>query len=200
MVAAVHPGPALPEPVRSIQEAFAGKVGVASEFRGAWAIEVDKDALPGVVGHCRDRLGFDYLVDLCAVDRFGEEPRFEVVYELSKFGEKPPHLRLRVRVSEEAEEVPTLSGLYGGADWMEREVYDMHGIKFAGHPDLRRILMWEGYPYFPLRKDFPLEGKETDLPGQAFSEVAPLEGGPFVTSPADHMHDREPRARPPELP
>jgi NADH-quinone oxidoreductase subunit C len=85
------------------------------------------------------------------------------------------------------------------ANWHEREIYDMMGIRFSGHPDLRRILMWEGYPYFPLRKDFPLAGKPTDLPGVAFTKPAPLEGGPFVTvaSGEDAIH-REPRVRNPE--
>ena len=75
----------------------------------------------------------------------------------------------------------------------------MMGIRFSGHPDLRRILMWEGYPYFPLRKDFPLAGKPTDLPGVAFTKVTPLEGGPFVTLPSSSdAITREPRVREPE--
>ena len=80
----------------------------------------------------------------------------------------------------------------------------MMGLKFNGHPDLRRILMWEGYPYYPLRKDFPLEGRESSMPGEAFSRPAPLEGGPFVAVPIVHAPAkgdapatlREPRAKP----
>jgi NADH-quinone oxidoreductase subunit C len=76
----------------------------------------------------------------------------------------------------------------------------MMGIRFANHPDLRRILMWDGYPYFPLRKDFPLEGKPSDMPEVAFSDRAPLAGGPFVTSPnPGGTKDREPRAHPADL-
>jgi NADH-quinone oxidoreductase subunit C len=72
----------------------------------------------------------------------------------------------------------------------------MMGIRFKDHPDLRRIIMWEGYPYFPLRKDFPLEGKETDMPDVAFSRKAPMEGGPFVTNPGKATtSEREPRSR-----
>ena len=84
-------------------------------------------------------------------------------------------------------------------NWHEREVYDLMGIRFSGHPDLRRILMWEGYPYHPLRKDFPLAGKPTDLPGVAFTKVTPMEGGPFVTLPiSSDSIAREPRVRVPE--
>ena len=108
-------------------------------------------------------------------------------------------LRVRVEVREE-DMVPSLISVYPAANWFEREVYDMHGIKFTDHPDLRRILMWPGYPYFPLRKEFPLEGKTSEEPGFAFSEPAPLEGGPFHSAPdAEHAHEREPRANPPKL-
>ncbi len=86
------------------------------------------------------------------------------------------------------------------ANWHEREIYDMMGIKFNGHPDLRRILMWDGYPFFPLRKEFPLEGLPSDMPDVAFTKVTPMEGGPFVTVPSTATSkDREPRAHPPEL-
>jgi NADH-quinone oxidoreductase subunit C len=109
------------------------------------------------------------------------------------------HLRLRTEVSEEKSELPSVAGVWRTANWQEREVYDMMGLRFRGHPDLRRILMWEGYPYFPLRKDFPLAGKPSEMPDVAFSKPAPLEGGPFVTSAggADSIA-REPRARIPQ--
>ena len=74
-------------------------------------------------------------------------------------------------------EVPTVSKVWPTADWHEREAYDMYGLRFTGHPDLRRILMWEGYPFFPLRKDFPLGGKPSEMPDVAFSDAAPLQGG-----------------------
>jgi NADH-quinone oxidoreductase subunit C len=110
-------------------------------------------------------------------------------------------LRIKTNVSEEKSELQTVSGVWRTANWHEREIYDMMGIRFRGHPDLRRILMWEGYPYFPLRKDFPLAGKPTDVPGVAFTEPAPLEGGPFVTAPGGKdAIEREPHVRNPEDP
>ena len=96
----------------------------------------------------------------------------------------------------EDEKADSVADLWETANWHEREVYDMMGIEFNGHPDLRRILMWEGYPFFPLRKDFPLAGRQSDMPDVAFTERAPLEGGPFVTSPTgSSTAHREPRSR-----
>ena len=135
-------------------------------------------------------------MDISSVDNFGEDPRFEVVYELYSMT-LAVHLRLKLAVAEEVE-VPTVSNIWPTANWHEREVYDMMGLKFTGHPDLRRILMWDGYPFFPLRKEFPLEGLPSDMPDVAFTASAPLEGGPFVTSPSTATtKDREPRARRP---
>ena len=108
------------------------------------------------------------------------------------------HLRLKLRVSEDDPAVDTVSDIWPTANWHEREIYDMMGLRFNDHPDLRRILMWDGYPYFPLRKEFPLEGLPSDMPDVAFTSAAPLEGGPFVTQPSTATtKDREPRARRP---
>jgi NADH-quinone oxidoreductase subunit C len=105
-------------------------------------------------------------------------------------------LRLKTNVSEEKSELPTITGVWRTADWHEREIYDMMGIRFRDHPDLRRIIMWEGYPYFPLRKDFPLAGKPSEMPDVAFSKPAPMAGGPFVTiSGGSDSIAREPRVR-----
>jgi NADH-quinone oxidoreductase subunit C len=166
-----------------------------TEFRGETTLNVERAAIHDICRLAKEQLGYTYLIDLSGVDHFGEEPRFEVVYELYQF-ERGDHLRLKIRVSEDLLEVPTVSDIWSTADWHERECYDMYGIKFAGHPDLRRILMWEGYPFFPLRKDFPLGGRPSDMPDVAFSDAAPLQGGPFVTLPSTATaKDREPRAR-----
>lgn len=165
------------------------------EFRGEISVTIVPEAIKDVCRFCRDELGFDYLIDISSVDHFGEEPRYEMVYELCILSEGV-HLRLKAKVSEDNPEVATVSDIWPTADWHEREVYDMMGLRFAGHPDLRRILMWEGYPHYPLRKDFPLQGKPTDVPNVAFTDIAPLAGGPFVTVPTDGTTQvREPRAR-----
>ena len=169
-----------------------------TEFRDEISVQVPLEQIELACQICRDELGFDFLVDISSVDHFGEEPRFDIVYELYSL-EQNIHLRLKTKVSEDRLEVPTISRLWEGANWHEREIFDMMGIGFTNHPDLRRILMWDGYPYFPLRKDFPLEGKPSNMPDVAFSEVAPLAGGPFVTAPTTAgTKDREPRAHPPE--
>lgn len=169
------------------------------EFRGEITVTLaDAERVAEVCQFARDELGFDFLLDLTSVDNYGEEPRWMVVYELYSLGHHA-HLRLKTRVTEQASELPTVTGVWPTADWHEREVYDMMGIRFRGHPDLRRILMWEGYPYFPLRKDFPLAGRASEVPGLAFSEPAPQDGGPFVTAPGGRdAIEREPRARNPE--
>ena len=164
------------------------------EFRGEQTVTVTADELRAVLEYCYNELGFDFLIDISSVDNMGSEPRFEVVYELATVDDSR-HLRVKASVAD-AEDVPTVSDLWATADWHEREIYDMMGIKFSGHPDLRRILMWEGYPYYPLRKEFPLAGKPTEMPDVAFTGVAPMAGGPFVTSAgADSRVKAEPRAR-----
>ena len=185
-----------PDFLNSLSQMLGDKLQEKIEFRGESTFVIPLAELREVAKFCRDG-SFDYLLDITSVDNFGEDPRFEIVYELYSMA-LGAHLRLKLRVSEEQGEVATVSDIWPTANWHEREVYDMMGIRFAGHPDLRRILMWEGYPYFPLRKEFPLEGLPSNMPDVAFSESAPLEGGPFVTSPSTATtKDREPRARRP---
>jgi NADH-quinone oxidoreductase subunit C len=177
--------------------ALEGKFSILSkrEFRGETALTVQREDILEICRFCKESLGFDYLIDVSSVDNFGEEPRFEMVYELSSIATNE-HLRLKLSVSEDEPNVATVSGVWPTANWHEREIFDMMGIGFTGHPDLRRILMWDGYPYFPLRKDFPLAGKPSEVPEVAFTKAAPLEGGPFVTHPTSAtVKDREPRAR-----
>jgi NADH-quinone oxidoreductase subunit C len=193
------PVPTSLELAGQLREKFGDLISEPLEFRGEVTVTVsDAERIAEVCGHAKTALGFDLLLDLSSIDNYGEDPRWTVVYELSGIGHGR-HLRLKTHVGEERSRLPTVSGVWRTADWHEREAYDMMGIVFAGHPDLRRILMWEGYPYFPLRKDFPLAGKPTVLPDTAFTQPAPLEGGPFVTLPGGKdSAAREPRVRTPE--
>ncbi len=105
---------------------------------------------------------FDMLTDLFGVDNYKEKPRFEVIYFLNSLQNKA---RLAVKVGlAEGESLPTASGIWRAAEWFEREIYDMFGIRFEGHPDLRRILLDDEFEGHPLRKDFPLEGPDFDKP------------------------------------
>jgi NADH-quinone oxidoreductase subunit C len=170
-----------------------------TEFRGEITVNLlDAAQIAAVCQVAKRELGFDYLVDISSVDNYPDDPRFTVVYELYGYTHRC-HLRLKTDVSEEQSELPTVTAVWKTADWHEREIYDMMGIRFRGHPDLRRILTWEGYPYFPLRKDFPLAGKPSEVPEVAFTKPVPLEGGPFVTiAGGKDTIAREPRVRVPE--
>jgi NADH-quinone oxidoreductase subunit C len=180
-------------------KALQAKLGAAAlsvtEFRGESCVVVALDALHAALSHAKSDLGYDMLIDICSIDNSGTDPRFEMVYHLYSLSACAT-LKVKASVSEDVAEVPSVIDIWKTADWHEREVYDMMGIKFTNHPDLRRILMWDGYPHFPLRKEFPLAGKSTDVPEVAFTHPAPLAGGPFVTSAgAEGTIAREPRSR-----
>lgn len=182
------------EDVKQLREWFGAKVLETVEFRGEQSLRVELGALHEVLEKCRKNLGYEMIIDISSLDHFGDDPRFEVVYELATVDDAK-HLRVKAMVGEE-ECVPSATDIWPGADWHEREVYDMMGIPFSGHPDMRRILMWEGYPFHPLRKDFPLAGRPSEMPDLPSTGVAPLEGGPFVTcAGGEDTVRREPRAR-----
>ena len=156
-----------------------------------------------VLEFLRDTQSYDFLMDLTAVDWSAEKsPRFTVVWHLYS-STKHTYVRLAADCVSDAEPaMPTSTGLWAGADWHEREAFDMFGINFTGHPDLRRILMWDGYPYYPLRKEFPLAGLPADFHDPAITAEtktglisAPMAGGPFVATPGEPMSEAEPRAK-----
>jgi NADH-quinone oxidoreductase subunit C len=145
----------------SLGKLFGPKLQDKDEFRGETTYTIRPSDLKEVAKFCRYDLSFDYLIDITSIDNFGEEPRFEIVYELYSMT-LAVHLRLKLKISED-EAVDTISDIWPTANWHEREIYDMMGIKFKGHPDLRRILMWDGYPFFPLRSAKPRHSKAVRL-------------------------------------
>lgn len=148
-----------------LQERLGDGVLEVHRFRGDPTVLVDParilDALAAVQ---QDPWRFRMLTDLTAWDRYPQEPRFEVVYHLLSI-ERGERLRLKTRVAGPDPVLPTAVGLFRGANWFERELWDLFGIRFAGHPDLTRILMpddWEGHP---LRKDYPLTEEPVEFKG-----------------------------------
>lgn len=144
--------------VEALEKAFGEAVLGHQTFRGQLSVAVAKDRIVEVCKYCRDdeRLGFNMLADLTAADFLPKKPRFQVVYNLYSF---PKNRRLRLKAPVDVNEtIPTVEGVWKAANWLEREVYDLFGIVFEGHSDLRRILLWDGYVGHPLRKDFPLHG------------------------------------------
>ena len=153
--------------------------------------------------HLRDEETFDLLVDVTAIDHGNDaDVRFSVVLHLYSLIHKN-YLRVHVDCSDNnTPVVPSVSSVFPAANWHERETFDMFGIQFSDHPNLKRILMWDDYPYYPLRKEFPLAGIDVPLPAADVSEVtgadvepAPMMGGPFVSAGGGRMSETEPRAK-----
>lgn len=169
------------------------------------AVNVPVDEAVAVLEWLKDEQGYDFLVDVTAVDwAENASPRFTTVWHLYSTTNHT-YIRVAADCADDADPVaPTVTSLWPAADWHERETFDLMGVKFDGHPDLRRILMWDGYPHHPLRKEFPLAGIETELPDIEVAEetqakviAAPMMGGPFVASNKGEMNmtDAEPRAK-----
>jgi len=152
--------------VTDLQERFARAIVDTHDQHGDHTIVVSRDALVPLLRHCKDApaLAFDVLTDLTAVDYLkypGREdgPRFEVVYHLHSLRHNH-RLRVKVRVEEDDAVVPTAVDLWPIANWLEREVWDMFGVRFEGHPDLRRLLLYEEFVGHPLRKDYPINRRQ----------------------------------------
>jgi NADH-quinone oxidoreductase subunit C len=149
-----------------LQERLGSGLIETHDFRGDHTAVVAREVILDALGFCRDdaELAFDLLVDITAVDyvRFpGREdgPRFEVVYHL--YSTTHNHrVRLKARVEEDDARVATACGLWPIANWLEREVWDMFGVRFEGHPDLRRLLLYEEFVGHPLRKDYPIDRRQ----------------------------------------
>ena len=168
------------------------------------AFQVSPNDIISALTFLKNEASFDFLVDVTAVDwAEGSTPRFTVIYHLFSTTTYE-YVRLASDCADNiSPSMPTATNLWPAANWHEREAYDMFGIQFTGHPDLRRILMWDGYPYHPLRKEFPLAGIETDLPDSEIAaetnakvKPAPMAGGPFTAVPGQiNMTEAEPMGK-----
>jgi NADH-quinone oxidoreductase subunit C len=165
--------------VLGLAAAVPGAVLSAKEFVSETTVDV---ALDKILDACRylKNESFTYLVDLTAVDWKDRQPRFDVVYYLHSFRRGNERIRLKVKVAE-GEACPSATAVFETSNWMEREVWDLFGITFANHPDLRRILTWEGFNGHPLRKDFPVEGIDTGA--AIYPDRYPDGGGPAADDP-----------------
>lgn len=143
----------------ALKEEFGDAIESARSFAGDLTFQIRRDAIAQVSASLKHKHKYTYLVDVCGVDFPKREPRFDVVYHAYSFD---ANRRVRMKVStDEATPVPTVCRVWRTANWAEREVYDMYGVRFADHPDMTRILLWEGFNGYPLRKDFPVEGIDT---------------------------------------
>jgi NADH-quinone oxidoreductase subunit C len=146
-----------------VQQQLAPEAGAIAVAHGTLVIGVPAAAVAAIVRRLKDEFGFDLLLDVTAVDWPGQAPRFEVVYHFYSTAHRV-RVRLKTRVPETDPTVDSLVPLYGSAHFMERECHDMYGIVFRGNPDLRPILLYEGFAGHPLRKDYPIAQEQPLVP------------------------------------
>lgn len=144
-----------------IKTSFPQAIAGSSIFRNELTLMVKKEHVRDIAQFLKENkeLDFDFLSDLCGVDRVETDDVFEVVYHLYSI-QKNHRVRLKVPIPSDEPHISTVTGVWKTADWHERETYDMFGIKFDGHPDLRKILTPEDFEGHPLRKDYPLDGRQ----------------------------------------
>jgi NADH-quinone oxidoreductase subunit C len=147
--------------LEKLKETFPNAVVATSDFRGDDTALVAREDIKAVCRYLRDdpELRFDLPTDLTCVDYLGQEPRFEVVYHLYST-QKKHRIRLKCRVPEDDPVIDSVVEIWPGFNWSEREAYDLYGVRFIGHPDLRRILLYPEFVGHPLRKDYPKEGRQ----------------------------------------
>lgn len=151
--------------VEKLRSAFPDAILDVKEFRGEQTVYVKKENIVDVCTFLRDdeSCRFDYCSDICGADAYTPENRFEVIYNLMSL---PLNHRIRLKVSIDESDLhcPSVTGVWPGAEWPERETYDMVGVLFDGNKDMRRMYMPEEFEYYPLRKDFPMMGIPNSIP------------------------------------
>lgn len=152
---------ALQEMLELLRSTYPGKVQEISVPQGDATAVIDGSGLGEIMGFLKTdpRMQFEVLADLTAVDYQDRKPRFDVVYHLISLAHRR-RMRVKVRLDGASPEVVSLASVWGSADWLEREVWDMFGIRFTGHPNLKRILMYEEFKGHPLRKDYPIRKRQ----------------------------------------
>lgn len=178
-----------PGVVADLRAAFGEAVGEEQTYAGETTVFVDKGRIVDVLRHLYGA-GFTYLADLAGLDRFTEEDRFEVYYNVCDLA-NPRRLRVKVRVDEADLHLPSVTSVFRAANWHEREAYDMFGLVFDGHEDLRRMFMPEDFEYFPLRKEFPLLGipGSLPLPGRLPGEASTIDPFPAASAPSPKSYE-----------
>jgi NADH-quinone oxidoreductase subunit C len=152
--------------IDELRKTFPEKILETSAFFGDSTIVIVKDALLDIVNFLTKKpYEFNMLLDLTCVDYQGRSPRFEMVYHLFALAAKK-RLRIKLSLPDDRPSVDTLTQVWKNANWLEREVYDMFGICFDGHPDLRRLFMYDGFEGHPLRKDYPLRKRQPLIPSR----------------------------------
>jgi len=169
------------EIVTALRERFGEAIEDVSEYAGEQTIRVPKSEIRTVCSFLKKEQSFNYLSCLGGLDRFTEDDRYEVFYNLVSM-EHAKRLRLVTRVAEEDMNVDSVCGVFRAANWNERECYDMFGIRFNEHPDMRRMFMPEDFEYHPLRKEFPLLGIPGSLPLPPQTPQSGLTMDPFAAA------------------
>ncbi len=178
----------VPDVLKALNERFGDTILETVGYAGETTVFVETGRINEVVRFLKDEVGFDYLTDIGAIDRFTEDDRFEVFYNLCAT-EARKRIRLKVRVDEDDPTVPTITDIHPGANWHEREAWDMMGIRFSGLDDHRRIYMPEDFAYHPLRKEFPTLGIPGSLPLPANHPDGDLQADPFPRAHGQLPHD-----------
>ncbi len=165
--------------------------------RGDDGVTVRASALREIARFCKDdpRLDFKMFLSVCAVDRLllpENEPRFEVIYQVRQGREPWKKLHLKTYVTEERPELPSLQPVWRGADWWERYTFDFYGLRFTDHPNLKRVLLYEEFDGHPLRKDYPLKGRQPLLPMRPVEE---MRRGPGAAPPVAPEAEEQERTR-----
>jgi len=170
-----------PEVINALREEFGAAVHGVERYANEDTIYVEKRRIREICRFLKEEEAFDYFIDLGGIDRFTDEDRYEVFYNLVST-ERRKRIRLEVRVDETDMRVPSVTDVYRAANWNEREAYDMFGFDFVDHPDPRRMYMPEDFDYHPLRKEFPQLGVPGSLPLPPQTPDGKLTMDPFAAA------------------